>query len=125
MQRLAEALERKAEEFDPVVKIGRTHLQDAVPVRLGQEFCGYAQQVRNALARLAAGQAAPGRAAARRHGRRHGLERPPEFAPRVIARLAERTGCPFVPAPNRFEAMAAKDAAVETSRRARRRSPPR
>jgi fumarate hydratase class II len=115
LQRLAEALQRKAEEFDRVVKIGRTHLQDAVPVRLGQEFSGYAQQVRYALDRLAAikprlaelplGGTAVGT----------GLNAPPGFAPRVISRLAERTGAPFKPAPNRFEAMAGKDAAVETS----------
>jgi len=113
--RLAESLERKAAELDPVVKIGRTHLQDAVPVRLGQEFGGYAQQVRNGIARiqsvsprlaeLALGGTAVGT----------GLNTPPEFAPRVIARLAEATGHPFVPAPNLFEALAAKDAAVEAS----------
>ncbi|HVT16213.1 MAG TPA: class II fumarate hydratase [Thermoanaerobaculia bacterium] len=115
LTRLAESLERKAKELDPVVKIGRTHLQDAVPVRLGQELGGYAQQARNGLARLAAvlprlaelplGGTAVGT----------GLNAPPAFAPRVIARLAERSGYPFVEAPNRFEAMAAKDAAVETS----------
>jgi fumarate hydratase class II len=115
LTRLAESLERKAQEFDRVVKIGRTHLQDAVPVRLGQEFGGYAQQVRNALARLESvgprlaelplGGTAVGT----------GLNAHPEFAGRVIRRLAGRTGIPFVPAPNRFEAMAGKDAAVETS----------
>ncbi len=115
LTRLAEALERKAKEFDPIVKIGRTHLQDAVPVRLGQEFSGYAQQVRNALARLESvgprlaelplGGTAVGT----------GLNAHPEFAGRVIRRLADRTGIPFVPAPNRFEAMAGKDTAVEVS----------
>ena len=115
LTRLAEALERKARELDPVVKIGRTHLQDAVPVRLGQEFGGYAQQVRNGLARI---QAASPRLAELALGGTAvgtGLNTPPEFAPRVIARLAEATGHPFVPAPDRFEALAAKDAAVETS----------
>jgi fumarate hydratase class II len=113
--RLAEALQRKAEEFDRVVKIGRTHLQDAVPVRLGQEFSGYAQQVRNGLARL--GSVKPRLAELPLGGTAvgTGLNAPPEFAPKVIARLAERTGCPFVAAPNRFEAMAGKDAAVEAS----------
>ena len=115
LERLAEALERKAAELDPVVKIGRTHLQDAVPVRLGQEFGGYAQQVRNGIARvrsvlprlaeLALGGTAVGT----------GLNAPPEFAPAVIRRLAAATGHPFTPAANRFEAMAAKDAAVEAS----------
>jgi fumarate hydratase class II len=115
LELLAGALERQAAALDGVVKIGRTHLQDAVPVRLGQEFGGYAQQVRHGLARLAAmlprlaelplGGTAVGT----------GLNAPAEFGPRVIARLAEATGLPFVPAANRFEAMAAKDAAVEAS----------
>ena len=111
----AEALAAKAREFDDVVKIGRTHLQDAVPVRLGQEFGGYAQQVRNArsrlesvlprLAELALGGTAVGT----------GLNAPPGFADAVIARMAARSGHPFVPAPNKFEALAAKDTAVEAS----------
>jgi fumarate hydratase class II len=115
LEKLARSLERKAEAFDDVVKIGRTHLQDAVPVRLGQEFSAYAQQVRNGqrrirdaqphLAELALGGTAVGT----------GLNAPPEFAPRVIEGLAAATGHPFVPAPNRFEALAAKDAAVSMS----------
>ena len=87
-----------------------------MPIRLGQEFSGYAQQARNGLARLAAGasRASPScRSAARPWARASTRRR--SFAPKVIARLAERTGSPFVPAPNRFEAMAGKDAAVETS----------
>jgi fumarate hydratase class II len=112
---LAAALERQAVELDGVVKIGRTHLQDAVPVRLGQEFGGYAQQVRNALARLAAVKPRLAELPLGGTAVGTGLNAPPELAPRVIARLARRLGLPFVPAPNRFEAMAAKDAAVETS----------
>ncbi|HVF62329.1 MAG TPA: class II fumarate hydratase [Thermoanaerobaculia bacterium] len=113
--RLAEALERKASELDDVVKIGRTHLQDAVPVRLGQEFGGYAQQVRYALDRLAAVKPRLAELALGGTAVGTGLNAPPGFADRVIARLAARTGHPFVPAPNRFEALAAKDAAVEAS----------
>ncbi|HEX7184092.1 MAG TPA: class II fumarate hydratase, partial [Thermoanaerobaculia bacterium] len=113
--RLTDALQRKAEELDDVVKIGRTHLQDAVPVRLGQEFSGYAQQARYALDRLAAVKPRLAELPLGGTAVGTGLNAPPEFAPRVISRLAERTGCPFVPAPNRFEAMAGKDAAVETS----------
>jgi fumarate hydratase class II len=115
LEHLAQALEAKAEAFDDVIKIGRTHLQDAVPIRLGQEFSGYAQQIRNGqrrvagvkprLAELALGGTAVGT----------GLNAPPGFADRVIAGLAARTGHPFVPAPNKFEALAAKDAAVEAS----------
>ena len=112
---LAEALEAKAEEFDGVVKIGRTHLQDAVPVRLGQEFGGYAQQIRNGLARLAAVKPRLAELALGGTAVGTGLNAPPGFAERVIAGMAGATGHPFVPAPNRFEALAAKDAAVETS----------
>jgi len=115
LKRLAESLERKAKELDPVVKIGRTHLQDAVPVRLGQEFGGYAQQARSALDRLAAVKPRLAELPLGGTAVGTGLNTPPEFAPKVIARLAERTGCPFAEAPNRFEAMAGKDAAVETS----------
>jgi fumarate hydratase, class II len=115
LARLAEALDRKARELDSVVKIGRTHLQDAVPVRLGQEFSGYAQQAKNALARLESVKPRLAELPLGGTAVGTGLNAPPEFADRVIARLAERTGCPFVPAPNRFEAMAGKDAAVETS----------
>ena len=114
-ERLAAALEAKAEAFDDVVKIGRTHLQDAVPVRLGQEFGGYAQQIRNGLARLAAAQPRLAELALGGTAVGTGLNAPPGFAERVIAGIAEATGHPFVPAPNRFEALAAKDAAVETS----------
>jgi len=115
LQRLADALQRKAEEFDPIVKIGRTHLQDAVPVRLGQEFSGYAQQARNALARLESVKPRLAELPLGGTAVGTGLNAHPEFAGRVIRRLAARTGCPFTAAPNRFEAMAGKDAAVETS----------
>ena len=112
---LAEALEAKAEEFDEVVKIGRTHLQDAVPVRLGQEFSGYAQQVRNGLERLDSAQPRLAELALGGTAVGTGLNAPEGFAEKVIARLAKSTHHPFVPAPNYFEALAAKDAAVETS----------
>jgi fumarate hydratase, class II len=115
LERLAESLERKAKELDPVVKIGRTHLQDAVPVRLGQELGGHARQARYALDRLAAVKPRLAELPLGGTAVGTGLNAPPEFAPRVISRLAERTGCPFVPAPNRFEAMGGKDAAVEVS----------
>jgi fumarate hydratase class II len=115
LETLAAALEAKAEQLDAYVKIGRTHLQDAVPVRLGQEFGGYAQQVRNGLARLEAVKPRLAELALGGTAVGTGLNAPPGFADRVIERIAERTGHPFVPAPNRFEALAAKDAAVETS----------
>ena len=112
---LAEALEAKAGEFDDVIKIGRTHLQDAVPIRLGQEFSGYAQQIRNGQERVAAAMPRLAELALGGTAVGTGLNAHHEFADRVIAQLAERTGHPFVPAPNRFEALAAKDAAVEMS----------
>ena len=115
LEGLRAALEEKAKAFDGVLKIGRTHLQDAVPMRLGQEFGGYASQiahgiqrlknVRPHLAELALGGTAVGT----------GLNADPEFIDGVIRRLAEVLGLPFVGAPSRFEALAARDAAVETS----------
>jgi fumarate hydratase class II len=115
LERLAEALAAKAEEFDDVVKIGRTHLQDAVPVRLGQEFSGYAQQVGNGLARLEAVKPRLAEVALGGTAVGTGLNAPPGFAERVIELVAEQTGHPFVGAANKFEAMGGKDAAVETS----------
>ncbi|MGH9381518.1 MAG: class II fumarate hydratase [Thermoanaerobaculia bacterium] len=115
LERLEAALAAKASEFDDVVKIGRTHLQDAVPVRLGQELSGYAQQVANGLARLAAVKPRLAELALGGTAVGTGLNAPPGFADRVIERLAGRSGQPFVPAPNKFEAMGAKDACVEAS----------
>jgi len=112
---LAKSLEKKSRELDDVVKIGRTHLQDAVPVRLGQEFSGYAQQVRNGIARLEAVRPRLAELALGGTAVGTGLNAPPGFADKVIARMAETTGHPFKPATNRFEALAAKDACVEAS----------
>ncbi|MEW6530900.1 MAG: class II fumarate hydratase [Thermodesulfobacteriota bacterium] len=115
MEKLQEALERKAVEFADIRKIGRTHMQDAVPMTLGQEFGGYAHQiargierisrVEKSLAELALGGTAVGT----------GMNAHPEFAPRVIELIAEETRLPFREAENHFEAQAAQDAAVETS----------
>ncbi len=115
LAKLAEALAAKEREFDDVVKIGRTHLQDAVPVRLGQEFSGYAQQVRNGLERLAAVKPRLAELPLGGTAVGTGLNAPPGFADRVIEGLGAASGHPFRPARNRFEAMAAKDAAVEAS----------
>jgi fumarate hydratase class II len=115
LERLAASLGRKAEEFDSVVKIGRTHLQDAVPVRLGQEFGGYAQQIRNGLDRLASVKPRLAELALGGTAVGTGLNAPPGFAEGVIEGIAAATGQPFRQAPNLFEALAAKDAAVETS----------
>jgi fumarate hydratase class II len=115
LARLAEALERRARDFDDVVKIGRTHLQDAVPLRLGQEFSAYAQQVRNGSERLRAVEPRLAELALGGTAVGTGLNAPPGFAERVIERLAKRTGHPFRQSRNLFEALASKDAAVEAS----------
>jgi fumarate hydratase class II len=110
MRALNLSLARKAERFHDIIKIGRTHLQDATPIRLGQEFSGYAHQVSASIARVQA--ALPGIYELPLGGTAvgTGLNAPPGFAPSVIAELARRTGLPFVEAPNHFEAQAAKDA---------------
>jgi fumarate hydratase class II len=110
MVQLGESLKRKSEEFADVIKIGRTHLQDAVPMRMGQEFGGYARQVEASLERihaaldgiyeLALGGTAVGT----------GLNAPEGFAGAAIAKIAARTRQPFREARNHFEAQAAKDA---------------
>ena len=115
LRALAAALKDKARAFDAVVKTGRTHLMDAVPIRLGQEFSGYAWQVTHGIARveatlpdlreLAAGGTAVGT----------GLNTHPEFGARLAAALSEALGTRFVEAGNHFEAQAARDAAVWAS----------
>ena len=112
MRDLQEALEAKAREFDDVIKIGRTHLQDAVPMRLGQEFSGYARQVEAARERMEA--ALPGMCELALGGTAvgTGLNAPEGFASAVIAELATRTGLPFREASNHFEAQSARDAAA-------------
>lgn len=109
---LRKTLKQKSEEFKDLIKIGRTHLMDAVPLTLGQEFSGYVQQLDNAIERihlvlpglyeLAIGGTAVGT----------GLNTHPEFAERVAKKVAELTGLPFVSAPNKFEALASHDALV-------------
>jgi fumarate hydratase, class II len=112
LMKLKDTLAGKAREFDDIVKIGRTHLQDATPLTLGQEFSGYAAQLEQAdrhlhgslphLCELALGGTAVGT----------GLNAPKGYAEKVAAELARLTGLPFVTAPNKFEVMAAADALV-------------
>lgn len=109
------ALDAKAKEFKDIIKIGRTHTMDAVPLTLGQEFSGYAQQIKNAIDRvdsvlphvyeLAIGGTAVGTGLNTRIG----------FAEKMAAKIADLTKLPFVSAPNKFEALAARDALVEVS----------
>ncbi|MFZ0240465.1 MAG: class II fumarate hydratase [Desulfobacterales bacterium] len=115
LSRLHEALEEKVAAFSDVGKIGRTHLQDAVPLTLGQEFSGYARQVALGIERLQAVETRLAELALGGTAVGSGLNAHPEFAGRVIAAIAERTGLAFVEAVNHFEAQAARDAAVETS----------
>ncbi|HSO42261.1 MAG TPA: class II fumarate hydratase, partial [Rhodospirillales bacterium] len=115
LRALHTALDDKAEEFKDIIKIGRTHTQDATPLTLGQEFSGYAQQIANGLIRaqavlprllqLAQGGTAVGT----------GLNTRKEFAEAFAAAVARITGMPFVTAENKFEALAAHDAIVEAS----------
>ncbi|MBB3932886.1 fumarate hydratase class II [Kaistia hirudinis] len=112
LKHLHAALDTKAKEWSGIVKIGRTHTQDATPLTLGQEFSGYAKQVENGIARiemtlpalmeLAQGGTAVGT----------GLNAPIGFAEKVAAKIADITGLPFTSAPNKFEALAAHDAMV-------------
>ena len=115
MQYLCDKLQARAEAFDDIVKIGRTHLQDATPIRLGQEISGYAHQARlgvdrcqkaiKALRELPLGGTAVGT----------GINSHPDFARQAIAAIAQKTGIDFVEAKNHFEAQAAKDGIVEAS----------
>ncbi len=115
VETLAAVFRDKTREFSHIIKIGRTHLMDAVPLTLGQEFSGYAEQVERGKLRieqclprlyeLALGGTAVGT----------GLNTHPEFAERAAREIAEVTGLPFVTAPNKFEALAAHDTMVETS----------
>jgi len=112
---LAEALEAKAREFDDVVKSGRTHLMDAVPVTLGQEFGGYAAQVREGISRLKVTMHRLGQIPLGGTAVGTGLNTHPEFAERVRARLTEESGLEVLPPPDSFEAQAARDGIVEAS----------
>ncbi|MGD0461267.1 MAG: class II fumarate hydratase [Tepidisphaeraceae bacterium] len=115
LEHLAAALKRKADAYDSVVKIGRTHLQDATPIRLGQELGGYAQQAQlgtvrclraiYALRELPLGGTAVGT----------GINSHPDFAAKAAALIAQKTGMAFEEATNHFEAQSAKDAIVEAS----------
>lgn len=115
LEHLAASMERKAEEFADVVKAGRTHLMDATPVTLGQEFGGYAVQIRYGVERLRA--ALPRLAELPLGGTAvgTGINTPPGFSAAVIAEVAAATGLPLTEARNHFEAQGARDALVETS----------
>ncbi|MFF8368866.1 class II fumarate hydratase [Streptomyces lydicus] len=115
LEHLAEALERKAEEFAEVVKAGRTHLMDATPVTLGQEFGGYAAQVRYGVERLRASLPRLAELPLGGTAVGTGINTPPGFSAAVIAEVARVTGLPLTEARNHFEAQGARDGLVETS----------
>jgi fumarate hydratase class II len=112
---LATSLERKATEFADVVKAGRTHLMDATPITLGQEFSGYATQVRYGVRRVREALPRLGELPLGGTAVGTGINTPPGFAARVIELVAANTGLPLVEAPNHFEAQAAQDSLVEAS----------
>ncbi len=115
LEELGQALARKARRFDSIVKIGRTHLNDATPIRLGQEFGGYARQIELSIARIKS--AAGGLEELPLGGTAvgTGINAHPEFAAKTIERIAEMTGLNFREAMNHFEAQAGKDAVVHVS----------
>ncbi|MFD5620505.1 class II fumarate hydratase [Streptomyces yangpuensis] len=115
LEHLAAALERKAAEFDRVVKAGRTHLMDATPVTLGQEFGGYAAQIRYGVERLRASLPRLAELPLGGTAVGTGINTPPGFSAAVIAEVAVATGLPLTEARDHFEAQGARDALVETS----------
>lgn len=115
MEKLQSVLQAKSREFADIVKIGRTHLQDAVPVTLGQEFSGYARQVELGIERLRAVEPRLAELALGGTAVGTGLNAHPDFAAKTIALLGRESGCPFCEAANHFEAQAAQDASVEAS----------
>ncbi|MGB2203562.1 MAG: class II fumarate hydratase [Pseudooceanicola atlanticus] len=112
LEKLLAGLDAKAEEFKDIIKIGRTHTQDATPLTLGQEFSGYAHQIRQGIARINA--ALPGIYELAQGGTAvgTGLNTTQGWGEQVAANMAEITGLPFVTAPNKFESLAAHDAMV-------------
>jgi fumarate hydratase class II len=115
LRKLHAALDRRAREWDAIVKIGRTHLMDATPIRVGQVFSGYASQIEHAIERTARAVHALGELAIGGTAVGTGINTHVEFGARVAAELSERTGVAFREASNHFEAQAAKDAFVEAS----------
>jgi len=112
LEALRTSLDRKAREFDGLVKSGRTHLMDATPVRLGQEFAGFASQIEHGIRRVREAMADMRELPLGGTAVGTGINTHPEFAARTIARLAEATGLDFVEASNHFERQATRDTVV-------------
>ena len=115
LETLHQALKRKADEFDSIVKIGRTHLADATPIRLGQEFSGYARQIELSIQRIKTSATGLEELALGGTAVGTGINAHPEFASRAIKRISAMSRLPFREAKNHFEAQAAKDAVVHVS----------
>lgn len=115
MSHLHQTITEKSEELKDVRKIARTHLQDAVPISLGEVFSGYARQVEMGIERIKATETTLGELALGGTAVGTGVNTHPDFASKVIAGVSEETGCAFREARNHFEAQAARDAAAETS----------
>jgi len=113
LENLAQALEKKSKEFDKIIKIGRTHTQDATPVTLGQEFGGYAHQIRKAIERVKAKLADVSELAQGGTAVGTGINTYEGFAETVAEEISKETGHKFVTAPNKFESLATNDALVE------------
>jgi fumarate hydratase, class II len=113
LERLASTLEAKAREWDKIIKIGRTHLADATPLRLGQEIGGFARQIRLSIERAQRAQAAVLELPAGGTAVGTGINTHPEFGHRVAEALAKETGIPFVEAVDHFEGNAQRDGLVE------------
>jgi fumarate hydratase, class II len=109
---LVKAIERKAEEWKDVVKIGRTHLMDAVPLTVGQEWSGWARQIRDALTRIRESEQGLFQLAAGGTAVGTGLNAPADFSREIAAKIATLTGYPFITAPNKFTALGSLDAMV-------------
>ena len=112
---LLEALKDKSKEFEHIVKIGRTHCQDATPLTLGQEFSGYAQQVEYGISRIQHSLSSLYRLALGGTAVGTGLNTTEGYAQAIAEKIAQHTGLPFLSAPNLFEALAAHDSLVEVS----------
>ena len=115
LERFHAALQEKAEAFDDVLKSGRTHLMDATPVRLGQEFGGYAAQIQYAIRRLQIASSELCELALGGTATGTGINRPMMFSKEAIAQISSKTGLTFKEAENHFEAQAAKDGFVMTA----------
>ena len=115
LQKLSDALDKKAKDFSDIVKIGRTHLQDATPITLGQEFSGYNQMVKNGIARIQNAQRFLSELAIGGTAVGTGINTKAQFGALVAKEISRFTGISFIEASNHFEAQGAQDAAVEIS----------